>query len=157
MRTRHLLLLSAAGLLAACQSPAGTPVPGQSNAATSGETAMQANQQSPAGTVDIRGRAFYLEKILVPDGSTLHVQLLDNQLADTPDAVLAEREITVGNGPYDFSLPVPAAKLRAGGSYGLHAGLRMPDGSLRFVTDTRVPVDPGAATPVEFRMVHVQP
>ncbi|MCD9029627.1 YbaY family lipoprotein [Luteimonas sp. BDR2-5] len=155
MRTIPLsLLLSAACLLAACQSPAGQT---GTAATASGETGMNATDPATTGTVEIHGRAFYLEKILVPEGSTLRVQLLDNQLADTPAAVIAEREVSVGSGPYDFTLPVDAAKLRAGGSYGLHAGLTMPDGSLRFVTDTRVPVQPGAAETVEFRLVHIQP
>jgi uncharacterized lipoprotein YbaY len=145
---RLSLLLCAASLLAACQSPvAGSAAP------STGDTLMPAD----SGTLMVRGRAMYLEKILMPEGSTLRVQLIDDQLADTPDAVIASRDIEVGAGPYDFTLPVERAKLRENGMYGLHASVSMPDGSLRFVTDTRVPVQPGQSGIVEFRLVHVQP
>ena len=111
-------------------------------------------------SVRIQGEALYFEKILMPEGSQLRVQVLDNQLADTQQAVLAEQVTTVGAGPYEFAIEVPRAKLREGGQYGLHASVSMPDGSLRFVTDTRVPVNIGAgALDVhvgQVRLRHVQ-
>ncbi|MET0329220.1 MAG: YbaY family lipoprotein [Luteimonas sp.] len=112
-------------------------------------------------SVRIQGEAVYFEKILMPEGSRLRVQVLDNQLADTPAAVLAERVTTVGAGPYEFVIDVPRTKLRDGGQYGLHASVSMPDDSLRFVTDTRVPVAISAtslgAHVGQIRLRHVQP
>ena len=122
--------------LAACQSPpTGNAAPTQ-----------------PAAV--IRGRALYLERIAPPPGATLSVQLVDNQLADTPAAVVASADFRDLKGPpFAFTLPYDPAKLRPNGMYGLHAGLRDAQGTLWFVTDTRVPVTPGASAPVEFRMV----
>ena len=127
--------------LAACQSPATAPTPDGT------PTSSQ-----PAAV--IQGRALYLQRIAPPPGAVLSVQLIDNQLADTPAAVIASAEFTDVQGPpFAFSLPYDPAKLRPNGQYGLHAGLRDGEGKLWFVTDTRVPVTPGSAKPVEFRMV----
>ncbi len=108
------------------------------------------------GAHAITGKATYLERILMPAGSRLQVQLIDNQLADTPTAVLAEVKLDNAAGPpYAFTLSYDPAKLRPGGQYGLHAALYGPDDKLWFVTDTRVPVVPTDNTPVEFRLVRV--
>lgn len=143
------LPLCASALLAACQT---TPPP-----PTSGDAPMTESAES----VRIQGEAMYFEKILLPADTQLRVQVLDNQLADTPRAVLAEQVTTAGPGPYEFAIDVPRAKLRANGQYGLHLSVSMPDGSLRFVTDTRVPVNIAAdAIDVHvgsIRLVHVQP
>lgn len=140
--------LLAALALAACQTSA--PVATE-------PTAMPHTE----ARVRIQGEAVYFEKILMPEGSQLRVQLIDNQLADTPRAVLAEQVTSVGSGPYEFQIDVPRARLRDGGMYGLHASVSMPDGALRFVTDTRVPVTI-AADSVDVhvgrvRLRHVQP
>lgn len=146
---RHLaaLPLCAALSLAACQS----------SPPTTGDAPMQES----AATVRIQGEALYFEKILMPEGSQLRVQILDNQLADTQRAVLAEQVTTVGAGPYEFAIDVPRAKLRPGGQLGLHASVSAPDGSVRFLTDTRVPVSIGdGALDVhvgQVRLRHVQP
>lgn len=138
--------LAIAAATAGCQSGTPSNVP-------AGESAAPA--PATTGAV-IHARALVREKIFVPPDSTLHVQLLDNLLADTPKAVLAEHSGPAGNGPvYTIALPYDPAKLREGGLYGLHVSLRMPDGSLAFVTDTRVPVVPGDAAPVEFVLKHV--
>lgn len=143
------LPLCASALLAACQT---TPPP-----STSGTASMTESTES----VRIQGEAMYFEKILLPEGAQLRVQVLDNQLADTPRAMLAEEVTTVGPGPYEFAIDVPRAKLRDNGQYGLHLSVSMPDGSLRFITDTRVPVNIAADTVDvhvgQIRLVHVQP
>jgi uncharacterized lipoprotein YbaY/uncharacterized membrane protein len=139
--TRPLLTMACLLALAACQPTTpdgGTPA-----------AAPQASA-SPA----IRGSATYLERMAPPPGATLSVQLIDNQLADTPAAVVATAEFKDPAGPpFAFVLPYDPAKLRENGQYGLHAGLRDAQGTLWFVTDTRVPVTPGSPEPVEFRMV----
>ena len=138
---RPLLTTACLLALAACQSPASAP--------TSGDTPA-----APQSAATIEGRAVYLERIAPPPGAILSVQLIDNQLADTPAAVIASADFTDVKGPpFAFSLPYDPAKLRPNGLYGLHAGLRDAQGTLWFVTDTRVPVTPGSSAPVEFRMV----
>jgi uncharacterized lipoprotein YbaY len=104
----------------------------------------------------IHGQAIYRERIAAPPGATLTVQLVDNQLADTPDAVVAITQVHDAKGPpFAFALPYDAGKLRANGSYGLHASLRDAEGTLWFVTDTRTPVTPGSGDAAELRMVRV--
>ncbi|WP_299342337.1 YbaY family lipoprotein [uncultured Pseudoxanthomonas sp.] len=138
---RPLLTTACLLVLAACQSPPAAPAADDAPAAT------------PPATV-IEGRATYLQRIAPPPGAVLSVELIDNQLADTPAAIVARADFTDLQGPpFAFSLPYDASQLRRNGQYGLHAGLRDAEGRLWFVTDTRVPVTPGAASPVEFRMV----
>ncbi|MDR7070184.1 putative lipoprotein YbaY/putative membrane protein [Pseudoxanthomonas japonensis] len=138
---RPLLIAACLLALAACQSPATAPTPGGASVA-------------PHPATTIQGRALYLERIAPPLGAVLSVQLIDNQLADTPAAVIASADFADIKGPpFVFSLPYDAAKLRPNGRYGLHAGLRDAQGTLWFVTDTRVPVTPGSSAPVEFRLV----
>ncbi|ATD67444.1 hypothetical protein CNR27_08335 [Luteimonas chenhongjianii] len=151
--SRALLRLAALPLsmcmtLAACQS---TPPP------ASGDAPMPESD----ARVRIQGEAVYFEKILMPEGSSLRVQLLDNRLAGTPQAVLAEEVTTVGAGPYEFAIDVPRMRLREDGQYALQASVSMPDGSLRFATASPVPVVIGAdAMDMHLgrvRLHHVQP
>jgi uncharacterized lipoprotein YbaY/uncharacterized membrane protein len=114
------------------------------------------NDAIPTESNFIHGRATYLERIKIPPGADFTVQLIDSQLADTPQAVIAETTLQdVAGPPYEFSLQYDPAKIRPNGQYGLSANLRGVDGNLLFVTDTRVPVVPGDPKVVEFRMKRV--
>ena len=129
--------------LAACQ-----PKPAGEAPATSTATAPSA--------ATITGAASYRERIAPPPGAVLTVQLIDNQLADTPTAVIASTEVKDAKGPpFAFELPYDAGKLRPNGSYGLHASLRDADGKLWFVTDTRTSVVPGSGQPANLSMIRV--
>lgn len=146
MRIFPLLAIAMTAALGACQpGPKTTVDPSSSN-----------NVPATSAPTAIHGRATYLERIKMPPGADLAVQLVDTQLADTPQAVIASIRLDdVAGPPYEFTLPYDDAKLRANGRYGLHASLRGPDGELWFVTDTHVPVTPGGSDVVEFRMVRV--
>lgn len=145
------LPLSVAALMTACQT----------HPSATGATPPTGTAPATGAQVRVHGEAIYFEKMLLPEGNRLRVQVIDTQLADSPQAVIAEQVSTVGNGPYAFELDVPRQRLRAGGRYGLHASLTMPDGALRFVTDTRVPLTIGEdSTDVHIgrvRLRHVQP
>ncbi len=118
--------------------------------ATDAATAAAAQAAQPV----IRGRAFYLERIALPPDAKLRVQLIDNRLADTPAGVIADQTFEAVLGPpYEFALPYDPAKVQAGRDYGLHASLRDGEGTLWFNTPTRVPVTPGSAEVVKFRLV----
>lgn len=146
MRTLSCSMIVCLGIaLAACQS-----APGQS--------ASNSNAAGPAATqAVIRGKAIYLQRIALAPGATLHVQLIDNQLADTPKAIIAEQTFSNLSGPpYAFALAYDPGKLRADGLYGLHASLYDADGRLMFITDTRVPYTPGYDDVGEFRLKMVQ-
>lgn len=143
-----LLLLC---MLTACQSPAGGAV----NDSTS-STATPSASTPPAAQPVIRGKATYLQRIKMAPGASFTVQLIDGRLADTPNAVLAQTTLKdVAGPPYAFELPYDPAKLRADGAYGLLASLRGADGSLLFVTDTRIPYTPGKDDVGEFVMTMV--
>ncbi|MFC3551737.1 YbaY family lipoprotein [Lysobacter cavernae] len=145
MTLPRLLAIAIAFSLSACQPQSGK------------EAATTATPQAATrSTHAITGTAIYLERIQMPPGASLQVRLIDNQLADTPQAVLAQVKLDNAAGPpYAFTLPYDAAKLRPDGQYGLLAGLYGPDGKLWFVTDTRAPVVPTDNTPVDLRMVRV--
>ena len=130
--------------LSACPKTDNAPKP---------ESTPTSEQAMPVKNV-ITGSATYREKIKMAPGASLRVQLIDNQLADTPQAIIAETTVTgIDHGsPIAFSLPFDPAKLRANGQYGLHASMYDVSGELIFVTDTRVPVTPGDDKPVELPM-----
>lgn len=127
--------------------------------AVAGCQSRQANAPEPAASKAqsvIHGQAIYRERIAAPPGATLMVQLIDNQLADTTEAVVATTQVRDAKGPpFAFALPYDTGKLRENGSYGLHASLRDAEGTLWFTTDTRAPVTPGSGGPVELRLVRV--
>ncbi|UHQ19258.1 YbaY family lipoprotein [Lysobacter sp. KIS68-7] len=120
------------------------------------ETAPSPVAPIPTESNYIHGSAYFLERLKLPPGNDFTVQLIDNQLADTQQAVIAETTLEdVAGPPYNFSLMYDPAKIRPNGQYGLHASLRGADGHLIFVTQTRVPVVPGDPKVVEFRMTRV--
>lgn len=141
MRASLLLPLLGALALAACQP--------MTNVRTE-----PAENIPPGGQAVIHGSATYLERIALPPGSSLQVQLIDTRLADTPAAVIAEQTFSDLKGPpFAFALPYDASRIRAGGDgYALHAGLYDANHALMFVTDASVPVQPGSDQVVSFRM-----
>ena len=140
-----LLAAAIALVLPACQSrDRGVSAPGPAD---------MPYGEVPAAQGSIVGTATYRERIPVP-GAQLHVQLIDDRLADTQTAVIADKHIVDAAGPpYRFTLPFDPAKVRDGGRYGLHASLYDSDGRLWFVTDTRTPVTPGQEIAVQLAMV----
>lgn len=132
--------------LAACQPTPTTPAPISETAPAS----------APRENV-IRGTATYRERLMLPSGSVLRVDLIDNQLADSAAAVIATIETPVTQGPpIAFTLPFDPGKLRPSGDYGLHASIRDGDGQLWFVTDTRTPATPGSTAPVRLTLLRVE-
>lgn len=106
-----------------------------------------------AKMMTIAGTAMYFEKIGLPEGCTLRVQLVNTRLADTSAAIVADQVFPVAHGsPIPFALDVDGAKLDERMSYAISASLRGPDGGLIFVTDTSVPVDFKSTAPISFRM-----
>ena len=86
----------------------------------------------------IHGSAWFAERIKIAPGADFTVQLIDTQLADTPNAVIATTTLEdVAGPPYDFSLQYDPAKIRPNGQYGLSATLRGVEGELLFNTPTR--------------------
>ncbi|WP_395683576.1 YbaY family lipoprotein [Dokdonella sp.] len=143
----RLVVLVAATALVACQSVNGPEQrPGVASAASTPQTV-------------VRGRATYLERILLAPGATLDVQLIDDASADASGAATATiasaRWNDLQGPPYDFALPYDATHVDAKNRYSLRATLRDAGGHLEFATDRRVEVVPGASKVVEFRLVKV--
>lgn len=141
--------LALALLIAACQpasrdeSPAAPPAQ-----ASAGERADAPPR--PSDTV-IAGEATYLERIKMPPGADLTVQLLALD-GDVTRVLASVRKDDVAGPPYPFTLPYDAAKVPASGRYALTAELVGPDGERWFATPAPVAVVPGEGTPVELRM-----
>jgi putative lipoprotein len=131
-------------LLASCQS---APRPDNGAHATTPDA-------KTTQTELIHGRAFYLERMLLEPGATLEVQLIDDRSDAAQTATISSASFSDLHGPpYVFALPYDPARIEPGEHYSLRAMLRDMHGHLQFATDKRVPVVPGSASTVEFRLV----
>jgi putative lipoprotein len=145
-RMRLVVLAIVIAALSGCQSVSG-PEHG-----TQGSTPATRTTEPTL----VHGRAFYLERMMLPPGATLEVQLIDDALADAgaTTATIASKSWSDLHGPpYEFALPYDSARIDASKHYSLRASLRDAQGHLEFATDSRVEVKPGTTTTVEFRLV----
>ncbi|WP_165943572.1 META domain-containing protein [Roseicella aquatilis] len=102
----------------------------------------------------LRGTATIRERMALPPGGTLAVELLDISRADAPAERIASVRIPIeGQVPIGFVLPYDPARILPGRSYSLRAAIEI-DGQIWFRTDTihRV-LQPGAGDTVELRLV----
>lgn len=106
-----------------------------------------APRKRPADTV-ILGEATYRERIKMPPGASLHVELVALD-GPSPTVVASARKPDVAGPPIPFSLPYDAARVDAAGRYGLRAELVGPDGERWFATPGPVPLVPGSGMSVE--------
>src|SRR6478735_514619 len=113
---RHAIAMAVVVALSGCAPRTSTPP---------SPVAPIPGDATPTESNFIHGRATYLERIKIPPGADFTVQLIDNQLADTQQAVIAETTLEdVAGPPYEFSMQYDPAKLRPNGQYGLSANLR---------------------------------
>jgi len=153
LRTAFIVVSMVSGL-GGCARP---PVDASSTAAaTVAAPPQETTAAAPVSEYFIRGSAYYRERIKIAPGADFAVQLIDDQLADTPAAEIARSTLEdVAGPPYNFTLAYDPAQLRPNGRYALSASLRDVDGHLLFTTDTRVPVTPGEDKTVELLLVRV--
>jgi uncharacterized lipoprotein YbaY len=142
---RHIIALAIASLLfAACQPMQRPQVPTPATAHKVESTAL------------IHGRAFYLERMMLPPDAMLEVQLIDDPADARQTTTIARAVFSDLHGPpYVFALPYDPSRIEAQTRYALRAMLRDAQGTLQFATNARVPVVPGSAASVEFRLVRV--
>ncbi len=142
MRSIALFLLVASVLtIAACQTaPVRKPVDGH------------ATTPASAGSALLRGRATYLERLQLPRGATLEVQLIADDSAAT---IAMQRFDDLRGPPFEFALSYDQARIPAGTRCSLRATLRDASGQLQFFTRNRVEVTPGSDALVDFRLVRV--
>jgi len=105
----------------------------------------------------ITGSATYRERIAMPPGVTLDVQLEDVSLMDAPAKIISKVTMNdAGNPPYDITIPYNPDAIQNGRLYTVRASLRIGE-RLLFTTDTHTPVfTDGAGTEVSITMVQVQ-
>jgi|28_taG_2_1085356.scaffolds.fasta_scaffold00020_136 putative lipoprotein len=105
----------------------------------------------------ISGSVTYRERIAMPPGVTLEVQLEDVSRMDAPAKIISEVTMNeAGNPPYDIIIPYNPDAIQDGRRYTVRASLRMGE-RLLFTTDTHTPVlSDGAGTDVSITMVQVQ-
>ena len=126
----------------------------QQNGVTTHEGCTGTSINTVIGTVS------YLEKIALPAGATVRVDLLDTSRADVVASPLASQTIRT-NGeqiPLSFRLLYRPADIVASRTYTVRAEIRI-DGVLRFTTDTavRVLTDPAATRTVALVLVAAPP
>ena len=138
IRSLWLALLGASWLgLVACggeQEPQASP---------GASTAME-----PGVTV-IEGEVFYRERIMIPAGSEVEVQLEDISRADALATVLESVSFKAQGGPpYAFAIEYDPARIDERVRYALRARITAPDGALLF-TNTEY-IDPFGGNPVRI-------
>jgi uncharacterized lipoprotein YbaY len=147
---RSILPASIVGMIAAIALAACQPAP-RPDAASPLPTTPHA---AKSGTALIHAQATYLERILMPAGATLDVQLIEDKPDATTTRILVTQHATDLRGPpFTFDVAYDPATIQAGAHYGLRASLRDSEGRLQFATAALVPVFPGSDAKVEFRLV----
>ena len=120
MQVRLLLLLGLALGLLACS-------------ATKGKVPEQAS---------LSGTLTYLERIALPPGAQVNVQLQDQSLQDVQATVITETSFEVNTGPpYPFTLTYYPPQILPGRTYGLSVRISVAD-QLWFINDTHIPAFP---------------
>lgn len=104
---------------------------------------------APAEAV-VEGSATFYEKLMMPAGSVLTVELVD---LDGGDAYARSEFPSLPGPPYAFSLRYDPARVPPGRRLGVNASLRTPAGERMFATSAPVPVEAGRAGAAPFRML----
>ena len=123
------------GLLTACQ-----PIQPTSSGANGGEVTPPAvvDGTSAALTGIMTGTVTYLQRIALPPGSVINIELQDISIADAPAKILASQTITTAgeNVPIPFELTYDPTKIDPRFRYSVRATILI-DGKLRW-TSTQV-------------------
>lgn len=128
--------------------PVMTVVGVAADATDTGELAPPADP----GTVDVT--VTYRQRIALPPGATVQVQLVDVSLQDAPAQVLDE-EVLITDGaqqvPLNFTLTYDPAEILASRTYAVQARIEF-GGGLKFINTTRTEVINNGVTEVELML-----
>ncbi|HEY4582939.1 MAG TPA: MliC family protein [Lysobacter sp.] len=138
MDLRITLACTLAAALAGCHTGPSPTAPQRPAGAATG----------PAVPLTLRGTATYLERIAVPPGASLRVELLD---AGSGARIAETTMRDVAGPPFPFSIDAPAG--RTASRHAVRATLLGPQGEAWFETPAPVVAMPGA--PVEIRLRRV--
>jgi len=106
-----------------------------------GTIALTACGSSDKGA-SVSGNATYLQRMAVPDDSTVTVRIEDTSIADAAAQVIGEQVIQT-NGkqvPFPFDVSYDPGKIDERHSYSLRVRIEDGAGKLLFINDTHVPV-----------------
>ena len=135
---RILVTLAATVLVLSCggNKKAGTTVP-----------------PSGAEMATVNGTVFYRERMALPPGAVLTVQLVDVSKADAPaDVIVKDTKVLTTQVPIPFSLSYDRKKIIENHTYVVQARIEV-DGKLRFINTTSTPViTDGKPTMVDVRV-----
>lgn len=97
----------------------------------------------PAEETTLDGTVVYRERMMLPPGATVQVQLADVSLADAPATLLASTTVTDATAsPVRFTLSYEPALIKGPNTYAFQA--RITDGDqLLFINDTHHAFEPG--------------
>ena len=106
-----------------------------------------------AGMANVTGTVFYVERMALPPGAVLKVQLVDGSIADAPADVIAQQEVPVSTQvPIPFSLTYDPKRIIPMHTYAVRASIEV-GGKLRFTSTTSNPViTNGKPTTVDVRV-----
>lgn len=98
------------------------------------------NGETPGQPLAVTGEVLYRERIAMPEGAVVKVQVADVSKADAPADVIGEQVIeNPGNVPVKFSVPYDAAKIQPQYTYAVSARIEV-NGKLEWISTTRIPV-----------------
>lgn len=100
-------------------------------------TAIAGVSMAKAGTVE--GNVTYLQRIAVPQGAKLRVELRDVSLMDVESKLISAQEYDLTAVPADYQLRFLDSEILASNTYSVSARISQ-DGALLFITDTAYPV-----------------
>ena len=98
-----------------------------------------------ASPLSFVGDVTYRERIALPPGATLRLQLVDLSLPAAPPRIEVAAPIGEGEVPLNFTLNIDDTLFVAGTRFGLLAGITV-DGMLLFRNFAPYPIDPTSAT-----------
>lgn len=100
------------------------------------QTMETAPKPAEAGMASVTGTVFYLERMALPPGAVLTVQLADVSVADAPADVIAKETRTLTTQvPVPFALSYDPERIVSSHSYTVQARIEV-DGKLRFISTT---------------------
>lgn len=98
------------------------------------------NGETPGQPLAVTGDVVYRERIAMPEGAVVKVQVADVSKADAPADVIGEQVIeNPGNVPVKFAVPYDAAKIQPQFTYAVSARIEV-NGKLEWISTTRIPV-----------------
>lgn len=123
-------------------------------AACGGNKGVQTAEKPEGATMaKVTGTVSYRERMALPPGAVLKVQLIDGSIADAPADVIAQETIPVTTQvPIPFSLSYDPKRIIPMHSYAVQARIEV-DGKLWFINTTSNPViTNGKPTTIDVRV-----